>query len=119
MKHAAPVEVNDLEASETPESILLGAVSGDQSKGRTDRAIFTPWLKSLWESYRTSLETLKNNVRLEVIYHQIAQKAFKFCFKHNHNRKAGMRRLCETLRLHLSNVACAAALRCACGSDTA
>ena len=62
------VDVDDLEASETPESILLGAVSGDQSKDRTDRALVTPWLKFLWESYRTSLETLKNNARLEVIY---------------------------------------------------
>lgn len=62
------VDVDDLEASETPESILLGAVSGDQSKDRTDRALVTPWLKFLWESYRTSLETLKNNARLEAIY---------------------------------------------------
>lgn len=62
------VDVDDLEASETPESILLGAVSGDQSKDRTDRALVTPWLKFLWESYRTSLETLKNNARLESIY---------------------------------------------------
>ncbi|KAG6885497.1 hypothetical protein C0992_005117 [Termitomyces sp. T32_za158] len=82
------VDVDDLEASETPESILLGAVSGDQSKDRTDRALVTPWLKFLWESYRTSLETLKNNARLEAIY-----QALEF------------RRLCETLRLHLSNVA--------------
>ncbi len=65
---AVAVEIDDLEASETPESILLGAVSGDQSKDRTDRAVVTPWLKFLWESYRTSLETLKNNVRLEMIY---------------------------------------------------
>ncbi|PBK70465.1 hypothetical protein ARMSODRAFT_955964 [Armillaria solidipes] len=97
------VDVDDLEASETPESILLGAVSGDQSKDRTDRAVVTPWLKFLWESYRTSLETLKNNARLEVIYQQIAQQAFKFCLKHQ--RKVEFRRLCETLRLHLSNVA--------------
>ena len=62
------VDVDDLEASETPESILLGAVSGDQSKDRTDRALVTPWLKFLWESYRTSLETLKNNARVEPIY---------------------------------------------------
>ncbi|KAK7047556.1 eukaryotic translation initiation factor 3 subunit A [Paramarasmius palmivorus] len=97
------VDVDDLEASETPESILLGAVSGDQSKDRTDRALVTPWLKFLWESYRTSLETLKNNARLEAIYQQIAQQAFKFCLKHQ--RKVEFRRLCETLRLHLANVA--------------
>ncbi|KAF8646013.1 hypothetical protein AX16_007438 [Volvariella volvacea WC 439] len=97
------LDVDDLEASETPESILLGAVSGDQSKDRTDRALVTPWLKFLWESYRTSLETLKNNARLESIYQQIAQQAFKFCLKYQ--RKVEFRRLCETLRLHLSNVA--------------
>lgn len=64
----AVADVDDLEAIETPESILLGAVSGDQSKDRTDRALVTPWLKFLWESYRMALETLKNNARLEGIY---------------------------------------------------
>ncbi|PIL32545.1 transporter [Ganoderma sinense ZZ0214-1] len=100
---AVALDVDDLEASETPESILLGAVSGDQTKDRTDRALVTPWLKFLWESYRTALETLKNNARLETIYQQIAQQAFRFCLKHQ--RKVEFRRLCETLRLHLGNVA--------------
>ncbi|KAJ7462271.1 hypothetical protein B0H11DRAFT_1923291 [Mycena galericulata] len=67
------VDVDDLEASETPESILLGAVSGDQRKDCTDQLLHV-------------LETLKNNARLEVIYQQIAQQAFKLCLKHN--RKA-------------------------------
>ena len=69
----ALVDIDDLEASETPESILLGAVSGDQNRDRTDRALVTPWLKFLWESYRTALETLKNNARLEQIY-QVRQE---------------------------------------------
>jgi len=71
------VDIDDLEASETPESILLGAVSGDQSKDRTDRALVAPWLKFLWESYRTSLETLKNNARLEVIYQVCPSSSLK------------------------------------------
>ncbi|KIY43202.1 hypothetical protein FISHEDRAFT_53973 [Fistulina hepatica ATCC 64428] len=100
---AVPVEVDDLEASETPESILLGAVSGDGSRDRTDRALVTPSLKFLWEAYRTSLETLKNNARLETIYQTIAQQAFRFCLEHQ--RKVEFRRLCDTLRLHLANVA--------------
>jgi len=96
-------DVDDLDATETPENVLLSAVSGDQNKDRTDRALVTPWLKFLWESYRTALETLKNNARLEGIYQQIAAQAFKFCLKHT--RKVEFRRLCETLRLHLGNVA--------------
>ncbi|KAF8752939.1 Eukaryotic translation initiation factor 3 subunit G [Rhizoctonia solani] len=75
-------DVDDLEATETPENVLLSAVSGDQNKDRTDRALVTPWLKFLWESYRTALETLKNNARLEAIYQQIAAQAFRFCLKH-------------------------------------
>ena len=71
---AIVLDVDNLEASETPESILLGAVSGDQTKDRTDRALVTPWLKFLWESYRTALETLKNNARLENIY-QVCSKS--------------------------------------------
>ncbi len=67
-ERAVAVDVDDLEASETPEDVLLGAVSGDQNKDRTDRALVTPWLKFSWESYRTALETLKNNARLEAIY---------------------------------------------------
>ncbi|KAG8796731.1 eukaryotic translation initiation factor 3 subunit A [Serendipita sp. 398] len=97
------LDVDDLEASESPEDILLGAVSGDQSKDRTDRALVTPWLKFLWESYRSALETLKNNARLEAVYQSIALQAFEFCL--SHRRKVEFRRLCETLRLHLATVA--------------
>ncbi|KAJ3925815.1 MAG: hypothetical protein NXY57DRAFT_796319 [Lentinula lateritia] len=100
-------DVDDLEAPSTPESILLSSVSSPSSASsihsdRTSRALITPSLKFLWESYRTSLETLKNNARLETIYQSVAQKAFRFCLINN--RKTEFRRLCETLRLHLANV---------------
>ncbi|KAE8396700.1 eukaryotic translation initiation factor 3 subunit A [Aspergillus alliaceus] len=104
LESAAPsTNVDDLEAIETPETILLATVSGEQSRDRTDRAVVTPWLKFLWETYRTVLEILKNNARLEVMYQTTALQAFQFCLKYT--RKTEFRRLCELLRNHVQNAA--------------
>ncbi|ORZ00433.1 hypothetical protein BCR43DRAFT_468541 [Syncephalastrum racemosum] len=94
--------IDDLEASETPESIMLSTVSGEQNKDRTDRAVVTPWLKFLWEAYRTVLDMLRNNARLETLYHSVTNKAFSFCL--TYARKTEFRRLCEILRNHFLNV---------------
>ncbi|KAF3197402.1 eukaryotic translation initiation factor 3 subunit A [Orbilia oligospora] len=94
-------DVEDLEATETPESLLMATVSGEQTKDRTDRKYVTPWLKFLWETYRTILDILRNNARLEIMYQQTASQAFQFCLKYT--RKTEFRRLCELLRNHLQN----------------
>ncbi|KAI2788978.1 Eukaryotic translation initiation factor 3 subunit A [Penicillium oxalicum] len=75
--------VEDLEAIETPETILLATF--------------------LWETYRTVLEILKNNARLEIMYQATALQAFQFCLKYT--RKTEFRRLCELLRNHVQNAA--------------
>lgn len=97
------LEVDDLEESESPESMLLGAVTSEESRDRTDRALVTPWLKFLWESYRTALDILRNNARLEIPYQQVAHQALQFCL--TLQRKTEFRRLCDLLRTHLANVA--------------
>jgi translation initiation factor 3 subunit A len=100
---AGGANVEDLEAIETPESILLSTVSGEQARDRTDRAILTPWLKFLWATYRAVLDVLKNNARLEVVYQSTALQAFAFC--QNYSRKTEFRRLCELLRNHVQTAA--------------
>jgi translation initiation factor 3 subunit A len=100
---ANEVDVDDLEESETPESMLLSAVTSEENRDRTDRALVTPWLKFLWESYRTALDILRNNARLEVPYQQVAHQALRFCLQYQ--RKTEFRRLCDLLRTHLANVA--------------
>ena len=60
--------VEDLEAEKRPENLILSYVSGEKGKDRSDRELVTPWFKFLWETYRTVLEILRNNSKLEALY---------------------------------------------------
>ena len=54
--------------------MLLKAVTGEQTQDRTDRKMLTPWVKYLWESYRQVLDLLRNNCRVEKLYHLVARR---------------------------------------------
>lgn len=69
---------------------------------RTDRELVTPWFKFLWETYRSVLDILRNNSRLEALYAMTATKAFQFCL--TYKRTTEFRRLCDILRNHLANL---------------
>lgn len=89
------LDVDDLEILNSPESLLLKAVSGESSQDRADRDHLAPWLKFVWESYKQCLELLKNNNKVELLYQQVAKQAFSFCVKYQ--RKTEFRKLCETV----------------------
>nr|GMD03867.1 eukaryotic translation initiation factor 3 subunit A-like [Ipomoea batatas]GME13694.1 eukaryotic translation initiation factor 3 subunit A-like [Ipomoea batatas] len=96
------LDVEDLEADKRPEDLMLSFVSGEKGKDRSDRELVTPWFKFLWETYRTVLEILRNNSRLESLYAMTAHRAFQFCKQYK--RTTEFRRLCEIIRNHLVNL---------------
>ncbi|CAH9069447.1 unnamed protein product [Cuscuta europaea] len=96
------LDVDDLEAEKRPEDLMLSYVSGEKGKDRSDRELVTPWFKFLWETYRTVLEILRNNSRLESLYAMTAHRAFQFCKQYK--RTTEFRRLCEIIRNHLANL---------------
>eukprot|EP00891_Asterochloris_glomerata_P003711 jgi/Astpho2/3711/Aster-04897 len=99
---AALEDVEDLEADARPEDLMMSYVSGEKGKDRLDRELVTPWFKFLWETYRTVLDILRNNSRLEALYAMTATKAFQFCL--TYKRTTEFRRLCDILRNHLVNL---------------
>lgn len=52
---------------------MLSSVSSEDAQDRSDRVLLTPWVKFLWEAYRNVLELLRNNNRVERLYHETAQ----------------------------------------------
>ncbi|XP_057307108.1 eukaryotic translation initiation factor 3 subunit A-like [Hydractinia symbiolongicarpus] len=96
------VTVEDLDQVQTPEGIMLSSVSSEDAQDRSDRVLLTPWVKFLWEAYRNVLELLRNNNRVERLYHETAQSAFKFCLKYQ--RRAEFRKLCVLIKNHLDQV---------------
>ncbi|KAJ4794175.1 Eukaryotic translation initiation factor 3 subunit A [Rhynchospora pubera] len=96
------LDVDDLEMDKRPEDLMLSFVSGEKGKDRSDRELVTPWFKFLWETYRTVLEILRNNSKLEALYAMTAHRAFQFC--KTYKRTTEFRRLCEIIRNHLANL---------------
>ncbi|KAK9673163.1 hypothetical protein RND81_12G150400 [Saponaria officinalis] len=96
------LDVEDLEADKRPEDLMLSYVSGEKGKDRSDRELVTPWFKFLWETFRTVLDILRNNSKLESLYAMTAHRAFQFCKQYK--RTTEFRRLCEMIRNHLANL---------------
>lgn len=94
--------VADLEEGGTPESIMMSTMTEEGEREREERKLLVPWLVFVWEAYRSVLDLLRTNSKLELVYHETATRAFAFCA--TYKRKSEFRRLCEMLRTHFSNL---------------
>ncbi|CAK9785650.1 hypothetical protein CC85DRAFT_265128 [Cutaneotrichosporon oleaginosum] len=100
---AAPVEAQDDDLRLQPVTMLYDSFlesAGDRE--RIERRLVHPAQKFTYDAYDVSLDIAKGNDRLELVYQQIANRAFAFCKQHQ--RKSDFRRLCEQrLRKDLQN----------------
>ncbi|KAH8060545.1 hypothetical protein JL722_4650 [Aureococcus anophagefferens] len=76
---AAAKSVADLDCEQTPESIMMSTMTDEGDGERSEREALVPWLKFLWETYRSVLDILRTNSKLEKVYHGTSVKAFEFC----------------------------------------
>eukprot|EP00750_Incisomonas_marina_P022235 INCI4951.1.p1 GENE.INCI4951.1~~INCI4951.1.p1 ORF type:complete len:924 (+),score=232.76 INCI4951.1:99-2870(+) len=81
---------------------ILSQVSLDTDEDRLKRLIVQPWVIFLWESYRSSLELLRNNQALHAQYHTLAVAAYDFCVDNSCQHE--FKRLCEIVRRHYQNI---------------
>jgi translation initiation factor 3 subunit A len=86
----------------SPQAILLSTMSTDPAKNQRDSTLLLPSLKFLWEIYRSVLDILRSNSKLEHVYHAAAMGALRFC--RVYNRRMEFRHLCDMLRMHLGNL---------------
>lgn len=92
--------VEDLEEEEqSPESMLMGAVTSEGARERAEREILVPWLRHVWDTFRNVLENIRYVPRLEAVYHTTVVKAMAFC--KSYGRTAEYKKLCTMLRNHL------------------
>jgi translation initiation factor 3 subunit A len=101
---AVALGAEDLEddAMETPDTLILEAAGNALTKERVDRQEVVPWMRFLWEVYRVTLDIVKSHSKLEVCYHEVAERAFAFCGKYK--RFMEFRRLCDMLRQHMNQL---------------
>lgn len=78
----------------------LAALDLDDEFCTSESAKDTSLLRFYWEVLRMVLETARNNSKLELVYHDAALEAFKFC--RQFSRKSEFRRLSEMIRYHLA-----------------
>ena len=87
----------------TPESLVAALTAGEStSADKAQVELVLPWMKFLWEAYRTVLEILRNNAKLEAVYQGTAQRALNYCLKYARNSE--FKRICDILRSHLANL---------------
>jgi translation initiation factor 3 subunit A len=77
---SALAKLDDFDAEDlAPESVAMRLVGGDAAVDREKKSEVAPWLRHLWQAYRTVLDVLRNNAKLHELYQQTARQYVVHC----------------------------------------
>jgi len=93
--------VEDLDTEANPQELLMSSMTSEGAVERAQRELVVPWVRHAWDVFRNVLDTLRNIPRMEACYQWVAFKAFEFCV--SFNRTTEFRKLCDTMRKHLTH----------------
>ena len=97
------LKMSELDAGEgenAGENIILSAVNS-QGTSRMNKELVVPWIKFMWEAYRSVLEVTKNNKSLIEVYQNTCVRAYKFCS--TYERTLEFRKLNDMIKKHLQD----------------
>lgn len=93
--------IDDLDEEEqSPEALLMGGVTSEGARERTEREVLAPWLRHARDIYRNVLDNIRWVPRLEPVYHTVVVRAMRFC--RDYATPQEFRKLIGMVRNHLS-----------------
>eukprot|EP00808_Paulinella_micropora_P013905 g30672.t1 len=95
-------DADGVDLDDSPESLMLQAVTGEDSDARTDKKILAPKVKYLYETYRAVLDVLRNISLLQDYYQLMCRHAFRFCERYR--RTSEFRKFMDQMRKHMLDI---------------
>lgn len=90
------IETEDIDNEDSPESLFLLSID---LKSKSERDEIKSFMKNLWDAYKTIIEIVRTNNKLEEILMSTAEKIFAFCEKFK--RKIEFKRFSESIRYYV------------------
>jgi len=101
-------EQDDDYEDDTPEAISQYAFTRvEETKDRANRQRHNPAVRFLWDAYRTVLDTLRGNLKLQGLYHDVVRTVFSLCLQYK--RTGDFRRFVGWVREHVDSLPAPAA----------
>lgn len=93
------IEIEDIDNEDSPENLFLISID---PKSKCEREEIKTFMKSLWDAYKTIIEIVRTNNKLEDILMSTSEKIFLFCEKFKRNVE--FKRFSESMRFYVGKI---------------